>query len=41
MPAEARMAPLREPFEPRPTPLYLFSNYLRENGDWAKYIEGW
>jgi 5-methylcytosine-specific restriction endonuclease McrA len=41
MPAEARMTLLREPFEPRPTPLYLFSTYLRENGDWVKYIEGW
>lgn len=38
---EARMKLLRPPFEPRPTARYLFSTYLRENQEWAKYIDGW
>ncbi|MFN3761790.1 MAG: HNH endonuclease [Anaerolineae bacterium] len=38
---EARMTLLRSPFEPRPTARYLFSTYLRENQEWAKYIDGW
>lgn len=38
---EARMMLLRPPFEPRPTARYLFSTYLRENQEWAKYIDGW
>ncbi len=38
---EARMTLLRPPFEPRPTARYLFSTYLRENQEWAKYIDGW
>ncbi len=38
---EARMTLLRPPFEPRPTARYLFSTYLRDNQEWAKYIDGW
>lgn len=38
---EAHMKLLREPFEPRPTARYLFAAYLKENQEWAKYIEGW
>lgn len=38
---EARMTLMRSPFEPRPTPRYLFSTYLRDNQEWAKYIDGW
>lgn len=38
---EAHMKLLREPFEPRPTARYLFATYLKENQEWAKYIEGW
>jgi 5-methylcytosine-specific restriction endonuclease McrA len=39
--AEARMKLLQEPREPRPTARYLFSNYLRENEEWDRYVEGW
>ena len=39
--AEARMKLLHEPVEPRPTARYLFGNYLRDNQEWAKYIDGW
>ena len=38
---QARMALSREPFEPRPTASYLFGSYVQDNGEWAKYIEGW
>ncbi|HEC36254.1 MAG TPA: HNH endonuclease, partial [Anaerolineae bacterium] len=38
---EARMELLRKPFEPRPTARYLFSNYLQENEEWDRYIDGW
>lgn len=38
---EARMTLLRQPSEPRPTARYLFSHYLRDNQEWAKYIDGW
>jgi len=38
---EARMKLLRQPFEPKPTARYLFGTYLRENEEWAKYIDGW
>ncbi len=38
---EARMRLLRQPFQPRPTAAYLFGTYLKENKEWAKYIDGW
>lgn len=38
---EARMTLLQKPFEPKPTAQYLFGNHLKENEEWAKYIEGW
>ncbi|RLC64824.1 MAG: HNH endonuclease [Chloroflexi bacterium] len=39
--AEARMTLLRQPFEPRPTAEYLFGRHERDDGTWAKYLEGW
>ncbi len=38
---QVQMRLLHEPIEPRPTAGYLFGNYLCENQEWAKYIEGW
>lgn len=38
---EVRMTLLREPFEPRPTAVYLFGAHLRANEEWVKYVEGW
>ncbi|MBM4429960.1 MAG: HNH endonuclease [Chloroflexi bacterium] len=38
---QARMQLLRQPFEPRPTGLYLFHTYLDQNGEWEKFLRGW
>ncbi|MCL6627712.1 MAG: HNH endonuclease, partial [Alicyclobacillus shizuokensis] len=38
---EAQMVLRRRPVEPQPTASYLFARHLRENHDWAPFIEGW
>jgi 5-methylcytosine-specific restriction endonuclease McrA len=38
---QAHMRLLHQPFEPRPTGRYLYQSYLRENEEWAKFLEGW
>ena len=38
---QAHMQLLRQPFEPRPTGLYLFQTYLDQNGEWEKFLRGW
>ena len=39
--SEARMQLLSQPYEPRPTALYLYGRYTAGNGVWARYLEGW
>jgi 5-methylcytosine-specific restriction endonuclease McrA len=38
---EARMKLLRQPSEPKPTAVYLYGGYLKENREWRGFIEGW
>jgi len=38
---EAHMILLRQPFEPPASATYLFSQHLKHNADWEKFIEGW
>jgi len=38
---EARMQLLRNPREPRPTAVYLYSTHLVMNQDWQQFLEGW
>lgn len=40
-PAEANMRLQRLPFEPKATAGYLFGRHLKENSEWAQFIEGW
>jgi 5-methylcytosine-specific restriction endonuclease McrA len=40
-PKEAGMTLRSVPREPPATALYLYGRYLRQNQDWAKYLEGW
>jgi 5-methylcytosine-specific restriction endonuclease McrA len=39
--AEAHMALLRQPQEPKATADYLFGGYVHANQEWSSYIEGW
>jgi 5-methylcytosine-specific restriction endonuclease McrA len=39
--AEARMALLRPPQEPKATASYLFGRYLEQNQEWISFIQGW
>jgi hypothetical protein len=32
---------LRQPFEPKPTPEYLFGRYADHVDEWSDYLEGW
>jgi hypothetical protein len=32
---------LREPFEPRATPEYVFARYTDNIEEWTGYLEGW
>jgi 5-methylcytosine-specific restriction endonuclease McrA len=41
MPQEAQMHLRHRPAEPQPSAGYLFARHLRDNGDWAQFIEGW
>ena len=38
---QARMRLLHQPYEPQPTPTYLYGGYLNENQEWRAFIEGW
>ncbi len=40
-PKEAGMKLRRLPAEPRATALYLYGHYLKQNEEWARYLEGW
>jgi 5-methylcytosine-specific restriction endonuclease McrA len=40
-PERASMHLLRLPREPRPTALYRFGSYLKENVEWRRFLEGW
>jgi hypothetical protein len=40
-PREANMTLRRQPFEPKATAFYRFSSHIRENQEWAQFIEGW
>lgn len=40
-PAEANMRLRRQPFEPKATAVYRFSNHVRKNQEWAQFIDGW
>ncbi len=40
-PAEARMRLQRQPYEPKATASYRFSSHVRNNQEWAQFIEGW
>jgi 5-methylcytosine-specific restriction endonuclease McrA len=40
-PQEAGMRLYSAPTEPPATAIYLYGRYLRQNQDWAKYLEGW
>lgn len=40
-PREANMMLRRQPFEPKATAVYRFSSHVKENQDWAQFIEGW
>jgi 5-methylcytosine-specific restriction endonuclease McrA len=38
---DSRLTLRNLPLEPKATAEYLFGNYLRENEEWVRYIEGW
>jgi 5-methylcytosine-specific restriction endonuclease McrA len=38
---EAGMSLRSRPAEPPATAIYLYGRYLRENEEWASYLEGW
>jgi len=40
-PKEAGMKLVASPVEPPATALYLYGRYLKQNGEWAEYLEGW
>lgn len=40
-PQEAGMTLYKQPAEPPATAMYLYGRYLRNNQEWAKYLDGW
>lgn len=38
---EVNMRLLRQPFEPKATAVYRFSQHIKQNEAWAQFIEGW
>jgi 5-methylcytosine-specific restriction endonuclease McrA len=38
---EANMYLQRKPFEPKATAVYRFGSHIRQNQEWAQFIEGW
>lgn len=40
-PAQANMPLRRQPFEPKPSALYRFGNYLKRREEWEPFLRGW